>query len=115
MTRKKKNNLGSSLTTTSYFIAEKIYIGKMRSEHRTLLKLQSSVFSCMVFAENKYSMLPKNIFSSVKPEPGFGIQNLNQRPISVLVSESKFLFSKPKLSLSNFSYIFQFFFRDMRF
>ena len=53
------------------------------------------------------------ILCSVWPKPGFGIGNRNQSPISV--SEPKFFFPKPKLSVSNFSHVSHFFLGDMSF
>ena len=43
--------------------------------------------------------------ASVQPKPGLGIGNWNQGPISVLVSEPKLSFLKPKLSFFKFSYM----------
>ena len=50
MTRK-KNKLRSPLAATSYCTAETIYSRKLRSKLRIIIKLQSSVFSCMVYAK----------------------------------------------------------------
>ena len=46
---------------------------------------------------------------SVRPNFGFGIENRNEGPISVFVSEPKFFFPKPKLFFQNFSNFLKFF------